>query len=157
MYGGLTIAEEGRATGFLRSLLPLDSPHLPVAPLLKRICVTVPSPLTVCRLIVEQREMRLGEMKRMFPTLPSKSGKIVTSGLTAAEPVFGRKLGKPVGTVKMKGSTFDPRTKVGMWGCFGCDFRLCLAPRLVLETETDGLRESVDAGAVVRSPPPPHA
>ena len=88
--------------------------------------VTVPTPLTVCRLIVEQREMRLGEMKRMFPTLPSKSGKIVTSGLTAAEPVFGRKLGKPEGTAKMKGSTFDPRTKVGMWGCFGCDFRLCL-------------------------------
>jgi hypothetical protein len=95
-----------------------------------------PPPPAGPRLIGEQREMRLGEMKRMFPTLPSKSGKVVTSGLAAPPPAFGRKLGRPVGEAKKKGSTFDPRQKVcalcvgvAMCMCVCVNVRVCVCVR----------------------------
>ncbi len=56
--------------------------------------------------------MRLREMKTMFPVLPSKSGKIDTSGLAAAPLKYGRKLGRPVGDAVKKGATFDSKKKV---------------------------------------------
>ena len=56
--------------------------------------------------------MRLEEMKKMYPKLPSLSGKVEGSSLTTAPLVYGRKLGKPVGSPTRKGTTFDPKKKV---------------------------------------------